>query len=99
MAWSVLPNNQADTESGDDSREHSPAFRRRIPAITNWFVHIVELGGFLFAIMLPFLYLPLLFVTGPEPARSLALAALIALHVIAIIVGARYEPRSRYGQD
>lgn len=78
----------------DDAQADPPRARRHRSAISDWLRPKVERIGFVSAIVLPVLYLPLLFVTGPEPERLLALSVLLALHVGAIIVGANYEPGS-----
>lgn len=78
----------------DDAQTDPPAARRHRSAISDWLRPKVKRIGFVSAIVLPFLYLPLLFVPGPEPERLLALNVLLALHVSALIAGANYEPGS-----
>lgn len=50
-----------------------------------------EVAGFWAAITLPFLYTPLV-LAGPEsPSEQTALAALVALHVVALVLGHRHN--------
>lgn len=55
-------------------------------------LHAVEAVAFWAAVAMPFVYLPLL-ITGIETAsEGIALVALIAIHVVALVVGRRYRP-------
>lgn len=50
-----------------------------------------EVAGFWAAITLPFLYTPLV-LAGPETtAEQTALAAMVALHVVALVLGRRHN--------
>lgn len=55
-------------------------------------VRPIEAIGFWAAVAMPFVYLPLLITGIDTTSEGIALIALIALHVLALIVGRRYRP-------
>ncbi|WP_054519804.1 hypothetical protein [Halanaeroarchaeum sulfurireducens] len=51
----------------------------------------IEAVAFWMAVIMPFVYVPLL-VTGVETSsEQIAVAALVAVHVVALVVGRRYQ--------
>lgn len=93
MAWSTLPEQERGGTGGDADRQSG--LRTRVRRLLAGFVVSIELVGFLSAILLPFVYLPLLFLEGPDPARTLVFGGLVALHTLAVVVGARHDAGSR----
>lgn len=57
-------------------------------------VHVVEQLAFYIAIMLPFVYVPLLLIGIDEPAHQLLFITLVALNVVVLIIGHSYNPRT-----
>ena len=51
----------------------------------------VEAVGFWAAVVLPFVYVPVILTGLDTPSEQLAVAVLIAVHVLALIVGRRYH--------
>lgn len=52
----------------------------------------IEALAFWAAVVMPFLYVPLLLTGVDAPAERIAVAALVAVHVLVLIVGRRYNP-------
>lgn len=53
----------------------------------------IEAAGFWAAVAMPFVYIPLLLAGVDNGSEQIALAALVALHVVALVVGKRYTPK------
>ncbi|MFB6082555.1 MAG: hypothetical protein ABEJ67_07025 [Halanaeroarchaeum sp.] len=60
-------------------------------ANTDLLVRPVEAVGFWAAVALPFVYVPLLLAGVETSAEGLAVAALVAAHVVALVVGHRHR--------
>lgn len=53
----------------------------------------IEAVAFWAAVAMPFVYLPLLFTGVETSAEQIAVVALVAVHVVALVVGKRYSPK------
>ena len=52
----------------------------------------IEAFAFWTAIVMPFIYLPLLLTGVETPSEAIAFGVLVAAHVVALVVGRRYTP-------
>ncbi|MFB6133345.1 MAG: hypothetical protein ABEJ44_08110 [Halanaeroarchaeum sp.] len=52
----------------------------------------IEAVAFWAAVVMPFVYVPLLLAGVETSAERVAVAALVAVHVVVLIVGRRYSP-------
>lgn len=57
------------------------------------FFRPIEAVAFWAAVAMPFVYLPLLLTGIDTGSEQIALAALVALHIVALVVGKRYSPK------
>lgn len=64
-------------------------------AITGYevFLRPIEAVAFWAAVVMPFVYVPLLLAGVETSAEQVAVAALVAVHVVVLIVGRRYSPQ------
>jgi hypothetical protein len=80
----------SETETGRHERSRPDETAGRLERLSTVLVSALRGTAFWVAVVLPVVYLPLLFVDGEWPTSLVS--GLLAVHVLSVLVGKEYDP-------